>query len=144
MKRLALILLLAAATQAQTSIAVIADCVLPPAHFTTTGTTMPFNNISSGCRFWEVHYTSVGFSVISLAFQSAANTTGNVPDTFGTFGGTTVSGSNPATATTQAQATFKGFYPWLRLNLATATGTGSVRVYAYGYTSTAESTASGN
>jgi len=144
MKRLALILLLALSTQGQTPMSIQPDCVLPSSHLTAAGTTTAFNNISTACQFWTVHYTSTGFSVISLVFQSAANATGNVPGTFGTFGGTVVTGANPGTAITQLQSTFKGIYPWLRVNLATATGAGSVRVYGYGYKATAGSIASGN
>lgn len=92
----------------------------------------PYDNRQQGCTNWVITYTSSGFTVLSLAFQSSADTNGT-PTSWGSFAGTVVTGINPNTAITQATSTFTGYYPWLRVNLSGLTGTGTVRGLAYGW-----------
>lgn len=92
----------------------------------------PYDNRQQGCTNWVITYTSSGFTVLSLAFQSSADTNGT-PTAWGSFAGTVVTGINPNTAITQATSTFTGYYPWLRVNLSGLTGTGTVRGLAYGW-----------
>ncbi len=100
--------------------------------FTSATNTTPIPNSFIRCSFWTPSYISNGFSAESVELQSAPDLNG-VPDTFVTFAGTLLTGANPATATTQAQATFSGFYPWLRIKVNSVTGTGSIRAQLYGY-----------
>lgn len=98
--------------------------------FTAAGdATVAYKNYSSqlsGCNKWTLQYTSSGFSAVSVALQSAPDSSG-VAGAFVTFAGTLVSGSNPGTATDQSEATFSGWYPWVRVTLGSATGSGTVR-----------------
>lgn len=100
--------------------------------FTSATSTSAIPNSFVRCSFWTLSYISNGFSAESVELQSAPDLNG-APDTFVTFAGTLLTGSNPATSTTQAQATFSGFYPWLRIKVNSATGSGSIRAQLYGY-----------
>jgi len=91
-----------------------------------------FDNRFIGCDTWNVSYTNTGFTALSLAFQDAPDVSG-VAGTFVAYAGTVVSGVNPNVAITQASTNFKGYYPWLRVQLATVTGSGRVRGVMYGY-----------
>jgi len=133
MKKLLIALLFSAGLIAQTPVTVEPDCKVPMGTFTAVANGANFSNISLGCSYWEFSYTSVGFSAVSVVFQSAPNAAGDVPGVWVTFAGTTVSGTNPGTATTQGGANVSGYYPWLRVILASKTGTGTVRAYAYGW-----------
>jgi hypothetical protein len=79
-----------------------------------------------------VSYTNTGFTALSLAFQNAPDVSG-VAGTFVAFAGAIVSGVNPNVNTFQNSSNFKGYYPWLRVQLATVTGSGRVRGVMYGY-----------
>ncbi len=99
--------------------------------FTATGNSAVFDNRQAGCPYWTIVYTSNGFSGLSLVLQVAPDA-GGTPGTWATYGAT--SGSNPNTATTQANSLFNGpYFPWLRAQLTTATGTGSVSGIFYGW-----------
>lgn len=89
-------------------------------------------NLTGGCTFWAVTYSNTGFSALSLEFQSAPNASG-APGTWVPFAGTVVSGANPNTAITQAESTFSGYYPFLRILLDTVTGSGTVKGTFYGW-----------
>lgn len=99
-----------------------------------------YNNIVSNCQAWSMTYDSEGFSGVSLSFESAPNLVTSLissPGTFITFAGSTVSGTNPNTATTSGFFNGTGYYPWIRANLTTATGTGSINVVLSGWKSVA-------
>jgi len=105
--------------------------------FTATGT-LPgatgqgFDNRNRGCTTWTVTYTSTGFTAVSLVLQSAPSN-GTVAGAWVTFAGTTTSGINPNTAITQAASTFTGYFPFIRINLASLTGAGTVMGLVYGW-----------
>lgn len=95
--------------------------------FTLTATSLtstPLNNVQIGCKNWIVVYQVSGFSAVSLTFQAATGS--ETPGTWGTYGGTTVTGSNPLTSATGDSATFQGYAGWVRVTGA-LTGTGFVR-----------------
>lgn len=96
-----------------------------------TATTVVFDNRTTGCTDWAVTYNSSGYSAVSFLFQSAPNNAGS-PGTWGAYGGTTVTGSNPMTSTTQTSSTFSGYQPWLRASV-TLTGSGIVQGAVYGW-----------
>jgi hypothetical protein len=93
-----------------------------------------------GIASWVLVYYSTGYSAISIVVQSAPDSAG-VPGSYVTFAGTVLtstqypgsSGANPNTATTSAFTGFAGYYPWMRVTLASVTGTGSVRGNLYGF-----------
>lgn len=99
--------------------------------------TVAYNNKNLACSAWSFSYNSQGFSALSMAFQSAPTTSTGAVGTFVTFGGTTVTGSNPASATTSSIYNATGYFPWVRVQLASSTGTGSVDVTLYGWVSPA-------
>jgi hypothetical protein len=90
------------------------------------------DNRTLGCTTWQVSYSNSGFSAISLVLQSATDSSGS-PGTYGNFSGTTLTGSNPNTSTTQAYSQFTGANPWVRVRLASVTGSGVVSGAAYGW-----------
>jgi len=96
---------------------------------TAAGNSGVFNNLTKGCTNWTVTYNSTGFSALSLTVQTAPNSSGS-PGTWATF--TAATGTNPSTSTTQASATFTGYFPFLRVNLSGLTGTGTVSGLLYG------------
>ncbi len=89
------------------------------------GDTVQFNNKGKACANFQVSYFSAGFSAVNLQFESAPDA-GTTPGTWVAFAGTTLSGSNPMTSTTQSTSTFSGVYPWLRVRLVSKTGTGTI------------------
>jgi hypothetical protein len=93
-----------------------------------------YDNRTSACNAWLITYDSEGFSGLSLTFQDAPTANGTV-GSFVTFGGTTVSGSNPMSSTTGALFTGTGYYPYLNIMLVSAVGTGSINVTLYGWKS---------
>ncbi|HXJ73600.1 MAG TPA: hypothetical protein VNM37_12125, partial [Candidatus Dormibacteraeota bacterium] len=125
---------------------VVPDCVIP-FNFTATGSTSNLtcgapnaSPNSPGIASWLLVYESTGYSVLSLVVQSAPDNNGS-PGTWGTFAGTVLSstalpgssGINPNTAITSAFTGFAGYYPWMRVTLASVTGTGRVKGNLYGY-----------
>lgn len=131
MKRLSyVLLLLPALAAAQVSdVRPVPNCIV---QFTASavGVGGTFDN-RAGCAYWTINYSSIGFSALTLAVESAPGA--NVAGTWVTFAGTVGTGSNPNTAITQASTTISGFYPWMRVNLTAATGTGTIRAQLYGY-----------
>jgi hypothetical protein len=100
--------------------------------------TVAINNKTNACTAWSFQYDSEGLSALSIALQSAPATgLANTPGTFATFAGTTVTGSNPSTATDSSTYTATGYYPFLRINLASSTGTGSINITLNGWKSPA-------
>src|SRR6185369_5318321 len=112
----------------------ITKCIVPFT-FTTTGSFFPssagFDNRQMGCVNWNITYSNFNFSAVSLVVQSAPMGSNTTAGSFVTFAGTVVTGINPNTATTQAQTTFTGYYPWIRVT-ATLTGTGRLTGYLIG------------
>ena len=145
MKKLLFLLLLPLAAFAQNT-KIVPACAIPFS-FTTTGTTTNLTcgapngkQNGNGVSFWILDYYSTGFSGLSLVVQSAPDNAG-APGSWGTFGGTVLTSSqlpgstgiNPNTATTSAFTGFAGYFPWMRVELASITGTGRVSGTLYGY-----------
>lgn len=107
--------------------------------------TIDLINKNNTCTAWSFQYDSEGLSALSISLQSAPSSAVgfNSPGTYSTFGGTTVTGSNPSTTTTSAQFTATGYFPFLRINLASSTGVGSINVTLLGWKSPAFISAAG-
>lgn len=88
------------------------------------------DNRSRVCTYWSFVYSSTGFSALTLTLQSSTDGA-----TWSTFGGTTVSGSNPSTSTTVSTYTASGFYPYLRISLSGVSGVGSLKTTLNGWLS---------
>lgn len=117
-----LLLLLASPLFAQSLVRLQPDCVLS---FTiqANGSSSNFDNRFSMCDNWSVDWETYGGSpAATVTFQGArSNSTGTTPGTYGTFSGTTISGSNPSTSLASSyQAT--GFQPWVRLTVSGLSG----------------------
>jgi hypothetical protein len=131
-------LLVAAASAAVAQTPAQPDC--PVRVFTFTGpiASANYNNTNQGCTVWVAGYQSLGFSVISLHFQSSLDGV-----TWTDFAGDVVNGVNPQTVSpgsgdtrfsdTAASMSPGYFAPYVRLNLASATGSGTVVAWFYGY-----------
>ncbi len=118
------------------AVAQAADCQLF-FNFTAAGQVAgPIANYGAGsvnganlCDTWTIAYTVVGFSGVSLRFESANAATATTPGTFGAYAGTVNVGVNPNTSTTGAQSKFTNgavAIPWVQVKLTTATGSGNV------------------
>jgi hypothetical protein len=97
--------------------------------------TNPFNNLSAGCTTWAMIYSSTGFSGLSLALQSAANS-GGAPGSFSNglaVQQTVVAGSNPSTSTTGGFLWVQGTNAFERVTLSGLTGTGTVNGAVFGW-----------
>jgi hypothetical protein len=102
-----------------------------------------FNNVPVGCNSWQIQYTNNGFSAITLAIQSAPNTSATAntgvctPGSWGTLGGTATFGVNPNTNTTAASSLIQSyatnFAPCVRVALTSATGAGNVAGILLGF-----------
>lgn len=91
--------------------------------------TLPISNSDKGCVGFSLVYDSEGFSVISLLLETSPMFQGgSASGTWSTYGGTSSTGTLPLTSTAQGTYVGYGYYPFLRINLATATGTGSLNV----------------
>lgn len=99
---------------------------------TATGASTTYDNRDVGCVNWAVTYMANGFSALTLVFQTAQDNSG-VPNTFGTFGGTVVTGAASMSSITSTYSTYLGYAPWVRVNLTAVTGTGRVTGVMYGY-----------
>ena len=142
---LALPVLLPEKLEGQTATAQAPNCQLFFS-FTGAGSTSAISNYGAGsvsgpqlCTFWTLAYANIGFSGLTLTVQSApAGVASNVPGTWGTYGGTVVTGSNPNTSTTGAQTTLSNgvvSIPWVRVTLSGLTGSGTVFGILQGWTS---------
>ena len=94
------------------------------------------DNRTTGCSYWVLTYQITGFTGVSIEFDSAVG--GSAPGTFGTFSGTTVSGSNPSTSVvcaTVTNCTFvaSGAVGWYRVKLGSVTGSGTIQGTLQGY-----------
>lgn len=117
-----------------------ADCQFSGS-FTATGrqggptpgsATAGFNNKVLGCTTWYVVTSNTGFSGVSVALQSAEDSSSSA-GSWSNWTGVVVTGTNPITATTSAELVVTGFSPWVSLNAATLTGTGRLTYTAYGW-----------
>lgn len=100
--------------------------------------TVAINNKNNACTAWSFQYDAEGLSALSIVLQSAPSTgSASIPGTFSTFAGSTVTGSNPSSSTTSSTYTATGYYPFVRISLASSTGTGSINVTLNGWKSTA-------
>jgi hypothetical protein len=99
--------------------------------FTGTGGTPPLNNKQMGCISWQLLYNSNGLSGISVNLQSAPSGQGGAVGTWSTFSGTNATGSAslPMTTVNSSGAFVSwGYFPWIRVNVATLTGTGAIDI----------------
>jgi hypothetical protein len=98
--------------------------------FTATGGTPPLNNGQMGCISWQLLYNSNGLSGVSVNLQSAPSGQGGAVGSWSTFSGTNATGSAslPMTSTSSNAFVSWGYFPWIRVNVATLTGTGSVNI----------------
>jgi len=119
------------------------NCQINFGPWTDTATSTAFNNIGAGnnnqCTYWVLNYQVIGFTAISLAFESAIGGTNlNTPGTFGNFSGTVTTGVNPSTSVSCATvanctAVFTGTVGWYRINFASHTGSGTIIGTLKGY-----------
>ena len=146
--RLAMVLFLAVAclvifpgkTLAQTTTQqpVPPDCVITFS-FTADGAgtqnTAAYSNRYNGCMTWTITYQGTGSgSITGLTFQSAAGAV--TAGSFGTYGGTVITGINPNTSSTGAVSTFSNgttSIPWVRVLLTEGTFVGTINGTLYGY-----------
>lgn len=118
--------------EAQTPVTIRQDCTVNFNLNAAGLTSAAIDNTQTGCYHWQIAYNSRGFSVLSLAVESAPNL-GGTPGTWVTFAGATIlSGVNPNTAITEASTEFQGYNPFVRVRLVSATGTGTVNGTLYG------------
>lgn len=107
---------------------------------TTSGQSAPSNSLGAfdnrqvGCTTWNLSYSISGFSSITVALESAPNSSG-LPGTWVTFAGATIiEGSNPNTITADgAFLWIVGYNPFVRVKLTAATGVGTVSGAAFGW-----------
>lgn len=132
MKRLFYLFALALPLAAQPTAPIQPDCFIQFNAKATAGVSASFDNRNLGCVDWTIVYTTQGFATISFEFDSAPDSNGT-PGAFVAFAGTLVSGTNPSTTTGQSLMQFSGYFPWLRLNLASKTGTGTITANAFGF-----------
>lgn len=114
------------------------DCVIFINNMTAAGSTANFPNYFTGCTTWTLQYSSVGFTGLTLAFQSAPAATSTTPGAFVSYAGTVSTGINPNTSTVGAISTFSNGIvdiAWVRVNLSGLTGSGTVFGVVYGYKS---------
>ena len=146
MKKLLLLLFLLTATGLFAQ-KVPPDCVIPFS-FTASGQVTSNSTCGApnggangnGIASWVLVFYNYNFSAISLLVQSAPDNNG-VPGTWGAFGGTILSSSqypgssgiNPNTATTSGFTGLAGYFPWMRVQLASVGGTGKVTGALYGF-----------
>lgn len=109
------------------------DCGSNTATLTATGSTASIGNLgNTRCTTWTVTYFSQGFSGVSVAFQTAPDSSG-APGSFTALaGGNITVGTNPLTATTQAFLVGNTYAPWLNV-AATLTGSGSIVIKVDGW-----------
>jgi hypothetical protein len=103
---------------------ILPGCALP-FYFTGAGVLALPDNSGPGCLHWTVTYAASGFTGLTLSVQEAPDA-GNTPGTFVDWGGTVISGSQPNTATTQAQTVLSGYYRWVQVKLSGLSGSGVV------------------
>lgn len=99
--------------------------------FTATGPTPQLNNKQMGCISWQLLYNTNGLSGVSVNLQSAPSGQGNGVGSWSTFSGTNATGSAslPMTTTNASSAFVSwGYFPWMRVNVATLTGTGAIDI----------------
>lgn len=113
------------------------DCVVFLNNLT-TAVSVPsgngFDNRFIGCSSWTVQYQSVGFTGLTLTFQSSVGSV--TPTAFGTYTGTVSTGAAAMTSLTGEISTFSNgtiVTPWVRVNLSGLMGTGTLNGVLYGY-----------
>lgn len=102
--------------------------------FTSAGFSPAFDNTELGCYQWRITYTSSGFSVVSIQFESAPSFSG--PWT--AFSGATVviDGTNPSTDIIAATIGIHAAAAFVRIRATTLTGSGAVTWQYHGANST--------
>jgi len=132
MKSILLLIVLTIELWGQSQTKVAPDCQIPFAINNANLVTNSYNNLASSpntgvpCPNWKLDYSSTGYSAISLVVEDAPDSSGS-PGTFVTFAGSIVgTGINPNTSITSASTKFTGYFPWMRVRLASHTGTGLI------------------
>lgn len=103
------------------------DCQVFFSLSATGRTSAVVDNRQSGCTTWSVVYANSGFSVVSLALETAANNAG-APAAFSSgfpVQQSVLTGTNPLTSTTAGYLWIVGINAFVRVKL-TATGSGVV------------------
>lgn len=93
-----------------------------------------FDNRFIGCSSWTLQYQSVGFTGLTLTFQSSVGSV--TPTSFTTYTGTVATGAAAMTSTTGEISTYTNgivVTPWVRVNLSGLTGAGTLNGVLYGY-----------
>jgi hypothetical protein len=139
-KALPLILFLAGALLGQGT---PADCTFPASgsdSFTsaTTGTSYSNSNNFAPCRAFEISYSTTGFSVVSIQFETSPDNSSwtAVPNTVCSSTvqpPCVIDGANPSTTTGNQTFSVKAYGKFVRLNVTTATGSGTISTKMYGY-----------
>jgi hypothetical protein len=120
-----------------------ADCTFPASgsdSFTsaTTGTSYSNSNNFAPCRAFEISYSTTGFSVISIQFETSPDNSSwtAVPNTVCSSTvqpPCVIDGANPSTTTGNQTLSVKAYGKFVRLNVTTATGSGTISTKMYGY-----------
>lgn len=96
----------------------------------------------NGCTSWVLLYANIGFTAYTVTVQSAQAATTTTPGTWGTYGGTVESGSNPVMCSMScAPSSGQTFLsngtvgaPWIRVTVSGLSGSGVVFGILQGYT----------
>ena len=120
-----MLLCAAAFGQPVTPVRVAADCTRTFRLTAAPSVVTVYDNRTDACVYWSITYTSTGFTGVTLQFDAAPDVTG-APGAWVAYAGVLVAGINPNTAITQAWSEFRGYYPWLRVNLSGVVGAGSI------------------
>jgi hypothetical protein len=111
------------------------DCTLGIS-LSTSGSTGIFDNRQTGCQTWTLQYQATNVSAVTVTLQNANGAVS--AGTFGTYGGTTVTGANPMTNTTGETSTFSNgttIISWVRVtvSLTASGGAATVNGILYGW-----------
>lgn len=119
------------------------DCMQNFNLFNQAGGTLnvQMDNRFTVCDTWAVVYMSVGYTGVTITFQSAVDANGT-PGAFGAFTGTIISGVNPMVSLTASRLVVTGFNPWVRANVVTIGASGTLNGTFYGYKTSASAAAS--
>jgi hypothetical protein len=111
------------------------DCIRPVL-LTSTSAPSGFDNRQIGCDTWAFAYSATNMSALTVAVESATTSPTGTAGTYTTYVGSTVSGTNPATAITNAEWVGSGYVAWIRVKASVYTpvsGVGEIRGTLYGW-----------
>lgn len=121
-------------------------------HFTAVNQTSPtapnagLDNRTLGCTVWTMNVSTSGFSSVTVAAQSAPDSSG-VAGTWVTFAGQDIispspHNNNPITTATQDFVWLVGYNPWVRVKVTAVTGSGVIDGALYGFRNPGSSSSS--